>query len=70
MGSTGYVRLLLLLAILMPLPSWALDIHGRSSTQILSFINDFNNRRQVDIAQYLMMNVTNIDKAEQGACHH
>jgi hypothetical protein len=63
MGTKGYVRLLLLLAILMPLPGWALDIHGASSTQFLSFINDFNNRRQVDIAQYLMLNVTNIDKA-------
>ena len=38
MGSKGYVRLLLLLAILMPLPGWALDIHGRSSTQILSYV--------------------------------
>ncbi len=63
MGSKGYVRLLLFMALLMPLPSWAVDIHGRSSTQVLSFINDFNNRRQVDIGEYLMLNATNIDKA-------
>jgi len=58
----GCVRLLLLMALFAPLQSWAVDIHGRSSTQILSFINDFNNGREVDIGQYLLMNVTNIDK--------
>jgi hypothetical protein len=62
MGHKGYVRLLLFMVLLLPLPSWAVDIHGRSSTQVLWFINDFNNRRQVDIAEYLMLNVTNIDK--------
>ncbi len=62
MASKGSVRLLLFMVLLAPLSSWAMEIHGRSSTQILSFINDFNNRREVDIGEYLLMNVTNIDK--------
>jgi hypothetical protein len=62
MGRIRYIRLLLFASLLLPLPSWAVEIHGRSSTQFLSFINDFNNRRQVDIGEYLMFNATNIDK--------
>ncbi|MGA7826271.1 MAG: hypothetical protein WCA04_01315 [Geobacteraceae bacterium] len=62
MGKKGYIGLLLLVALLMPQQSWAVDIHGRSSTQFLTFINDFNNTRETDIGQYLLLNVTNIDK--------
>jgi hypothetical protein len=62
MGSKWYIGLFLLVLLLIPLQSRAVDIHGRSSTQFLSFINDFNNHREADIAQYLLLNVTNIDK--------
>ncbi len=62
MGKKGCIGLLMFMAVFTPLRSWAVDIHGRSSTQFLSFINDFNNRRETDIAQYLLLNVTNIDK--------
>ncbi|MBP1753578.1 MAG: hypothetical protein H6Q57_2414 [Geobacteraceae bacterium] len=65
MGSKGYFLLLLYMGLLLPLPCGAVDIHGRSSTQVLWFINDFNNHRQVDIAQYIMLNVTKIDKEEK-----
>jgi hypothetical protein len=62
MGKKGCIGLLLLVAVFMPLQSWAVDIHGRSSTQFLTFINDFNNHRETDIGQYLLLNITNIDK--------
>lgn len=69
MGKKGYIGLLLLAAMFTPLKSWAVDIHGRSSTQFLSFINDFNNHRETDIAQYLLMNVTSIDKDGKFSIH-
>ena len=69
MAIKGCVRLLLFLVLLVPLQSWAVDIHGRSSTQILSFINDFNNGREVDIGEYLLLNVTNIDKEGKISIH-
>ncbi len=69
MGKKGYIGLLLLAAMFTPLQCWAVDIHGRSSTQFLSFINDFDNHRETDIAQYLLMNVTNIDKEGKFSIH-
>jgi hypothetical protein len=62
MGCKGYVRLLLFMVLLIPLPSWAVDIHGKSSTQFFWYNNDFNDQREVDVAQYLLLNVTNLDK--------
>jgi hypothetical protein len=62
MGKKGCIGLLLLVTLLMPLQSWAVDIHGRSSTQFMSYINDFTNHREDDISQYLLLNITNIDK--------
>jgi len=40
----------------------AADIHGRSSTQFLWFNDIFTNKTQDEIAQYLQIGVTNIDK--------
>lgn len=40
---------------------WSAELHGRSSTQMLWF-NDFYNGRQVELAQYLRLSITNIDK--------
>jgi hypothetical protein len=63
MGLNGFIRLFVLMALLIPSTVRAVDIHGRSSTQLLSFINDFNNGRETDIAQYLNFSAVNIDKA-------
>lgn len=63
MGLKGFIQCFLIIALLIPSTGWAIDIHGRSSTQVLWFINDFNNRRQTDIAEYLSFSATNFDKA-------
>ena len=63
MGIKGFIRCVLFMVLLIPSTSWAVDIHGRSSSQVLSFINDFNNGRETDITQYLQFSATNIDKA-------
>lgn len=51
------------LFLLTATSGWCADLHGRSSTQLLWFINDFNNRRQVELAEYLRLSVTRIDEA-------
>ncbi len=60
-------RLLLTLSFLAASKGWCADFHGRSSTQVLSFINDFNNGRQIELAEYLRFSLTNIDKANKFA---
>lgn len=54
--------LLLALPFMAAAHGWCADLHGRSSTQLLWF-NDFNNGRQVELAEYLRLSVTGIDKA-------
>lgn len=61
MGVKGLMRTLLLLSLLSGSAAWSAEIHGRSSTQLLWF-NDFFNGRQVELAQYLRLSVTGIDK--------
>lgn len=41
---------------------WCADLHGRSSSQLLWF-DDFYNGRQVELAEYLRLSVTKLDKA-------
>jgi hypothetical protein len=64
MGIKGVSRLLLCMTLLTASSSWAAEIHGRSSTQFQSFINELSNRdRQVELNEYLRISITNIDKA-------
>jgi hypothetical protein len=63
MGIKGVSHLLLPLLLLTAASSWAAEIHGRSSTQLTWFNNDFNEGRQVELGEYLRLGITNIDKA-------
>jgi hypothetical protein len=69
MGIKGLLRLLLCMSLLTATSSWAAEIHGRSSTQLLWFINDFNSGRQVELAEYLRLSITSIDKAGKFAIY-
>jgi hypothetical protein len=62
MGAKWVPRLLLTLTLLLPATAWSVEIHGRSSTQLQWFNNDFNDQNQVDIGQYLRFSITDIDK--------
>lgn len=62
MGVKGLSSMLLLLSLLTVSTAWSAEIHGRSSTQMLWF-DDFNDGRQVELAEYLRLSITNIDKA-------
>ena len=61
MGTKGLIRLLLLSFLLTASTAWSAELHGKSSTQLLWF-SDFNSGRQVDLAEYLRLSVTNVDK--------
>ncbi len=63
MGIKAGTLVLMAAILLTSSPSWATEIHGRSSTQFLWFNNIFNDREQQEIAQYLQLSITNIDKA-------
>lgn len=62
MGVTRLFSMLLLGLLLSATSGMAAEIHGRSSTQFLWFNNIFNSQSQQEIAQYLQVAVTNIDK--------
>ncbi len=63
-GMKCLLRMMLLpMLVLTAVPGLAAEIHGSSSTQFLWFNNELlDNKRQVDINQYLRLSVTNIDK--------
>jgi hypothetical protein len=64
MGIKGLFRLLLCMSLLTATSSWAAEIHGRSSTQFLSFTNELlDDTRQIELNEYLRLSITNIDKA-------
>ena len=63
MAIKGLLRLLLCMSLLSATTGWAAEIRGRSSTQLLWFNYDYENGRQVELAQYLRLSITNIDKA-------
>lgn len=52
---------LLLIGLLTASNGWSAELHGRSSTQMLWF-NDFYNGRQMELAEYMRLSITNIDK--------
>src|SRR5512136_3292914 len=62
MGAKWLTRLLPVLFLLTATSAWSVEIHGRSSTQFLWFNNIFDNKTQDEIAQYLQLAITNIDK--------
>ncbi|MRR58298.1 MAG: hypothetical protein EG824_08820 [Deltaproteobacteria bacterium] len=62
MGRQGFIRLFLWIVLLVPSTAWSVEIHGRSSTQLEWFNNDFNDQRQVEFGQYLRFSITNIDE--------
>jgi hypothetical protein len=62
MVRKGFVRLFLGILLLAPSTGWAIEIHGRSSTQLEWFNNYFNDQRQVEFGQYLRFSITNIDE--------
>jgi hypothetical protein len=62
MGVKGLIRMLLFTLLLSATSAGAVDIHGRSSTQFLWFNDIFTNKTQDEIAQYLQIGITNIDK--------
>ncbi|KAF0217562.1 MAG: hypothetical protein FD174_3241 [Geobacteraceae bacterium] len=69
MGIKGLSRLLLFVLLLCATTGWGAEMKGRSSTQALWFINDFNNRRQVELAEYLRLSVIKIDEAGKFAIY-
>jgi len=64
MGIKGVSQLLLPMTLLLAAtPALAAEIHGRSSTQLSWFNNELtDNRRQVELGEYLRVGITNIDK--------
>jgi len=63
MWSKWLMCLFIVISLCPVATGWAAEIHGRSSTQLLWFNDDFNDgTRQVDAAEYLRLSATNIDK--------
>ncbi len=62
MGMKALMRLVLFLSLATATSAWAVDLHGRSSTQVLSFL-DFYKGRQIEVAEYLRFSLTGIDNA-------
>jgi hypothetical protein len=62
MGIKGFLHMLLFCLLFSAASAEAIEIHGRSSTQFLWFNNIFDNRTEDEIAQYLQIGITNIDK--------
>lgn len=64
MGIKGFLRMLLFCSLLSASTGLAAEIHGRSSTQFLSFSNELlDEKRQIELNEYLRFSITNIDKA-------
>jgi hypothetical protein len=62
MGVKWLLRMLPLCSLLVATSSIAVEIHGRSSTQFLWFNDIYTEQSQLEIAQYLQIGITNIDK--------
>ena len=70
MGIKWVTRMCLLVSLLVSTTAWSAEIHGSSSTQFLWYnnetlntLNSLNGQRQFDVAEYLRLGITNIDKA-------
>lgn len=63
MAIKGLSRCILGFFLLAASSSWGAEIHGRSSTQFLSFSNELSDdKRQNELVEYLRLSITNIDK--------
>ncbi|ACM20038.1 outer membrane channel, putative [Geotalea daltonii FRC-32] len=70
MGIKGLLRMLLFCSLLSASTGLAAEIHGRSSTQFLSFSNELlDDKRQIELNEYLRFSITNIDKAGKFSIH-
>lgn len=66
MGMKGIAHAVLCGTFLLSASSaMAMELHGRSSTQLQWFNNYFDDRKQVEIGQYLSASLTKIDAAEK-----
>ena len=63
MGIKWVTRMCLLVSLLVSSTAWSAEIHGNSSTQFLWYNNELVDQRQFDVAEYLRLGITNIDKA-------
>ncbi len=68
MGMKALPRLILILSLATATSASAVELKGRSSTQVLSFL-DFYNGRQIEVAEYLRFSLTGIDNAGKLAFH-
>lgn len=65
-----WVTLICFLGALLVSPTVrAAEIHGRSSTQLLWYNNEFFDGRQFEAAEYLRVGITGIDKADKLSFH-
>lgn len=70
MEMKGVLKLLLCFSLLPAAHGMAAEIHGRSSTQFQTFNNELlNDKRQVELAQYLRFSVTDIDRNGKLSIH-
>lgn len=58
-------RICFLVPLLLTSTVWSAEIHGRSSTQLLWYNNEFVDGRQLEAAEYLRVGITGIDKSDR-----
>lgn len=69
MGINWILRLLACIPLLAASTAWSAEVHGRSSTQFLWFTNYFNDRKQAELAEYLNLSISGVDKAGKLTFH-
>lgn len=62
MGIPRKLLLSLFFSMVTATACFGAEIHGKSSTQFMFFENEFIERRQVQLAEYLRLAITNIDQ--------
>jgi len=65
MGIKWILRMLACIPLLAASTAWSAQVHGRSSTQFLWYSNVFNDKEQADLAQYLNLSITEVDKEKK-----
>jgi len=65
MGIVRVTLMCFLGSLLITASAWSAEIHGRSSTQLLWFNNEFIDERQFEAAEYLRVGITGIDKEKK-----
>lgn len=63
MGIKWILRLLACIPLLTVSTAWSAEVHGRSSTQFQWFNDYFSRNKQAELAEYLNLSITKIDKA-------